>query len=338
MSMCGSRMRLPFVVAALLASTAIPAATLAVAAVSIESWIRCTHGPAIGMPYELEPDDAFPPWNPSSASVLPLYYNEMVSKEGVYHSYGYFTADGYFREVNAYTDNTDSYYDYTNVKVYKFENGERVYIGYEDHEYGEYGEFIDAGFYDQYHDFKIFHGYTSDISPDHDYWYTWDEDTERIVGAAGAVQRIQSRLPIATVFADLGGGLGGNILGGSPQIGPSSPRIDISGGSTPYNPPLNFTGTSYTDQVPDVIGSLRVDQAWGSAQISGALNQIRGGFYGTSGLGSGADKASRGTYSAYYAYYAYYYGDYSGYYGDHSGYYDYYSSYYNYYSSYNDYY
>jgi hypothetical protein len=33
-------------------------------------------------------------------------------------------------------------------------------------------------------------------------------------------------------------------------------------------------------QVPDIVGSLRVDQAWGSAQIAGALHQVRGGFYG----------------------------------------------------------
>jgi hypothetical protein len=33
-------------------------------------------------------------------------------------------------------------------------------------------------------------------------------------------------------------------------------------------------------QVPDIVGSLRVDQAWGSAQIAGALHQVRGGYYG----------------------------------------------------------
>jgi hypothetical protein len=33
-------------------------------------------------------------------------------------------------------------------------------------------------------------------------------------------------------------------------------------------------------QVPDIVGSLRVDQAWGSAQIGGALHQVRAGYYG----------------------------------------------------------
>jgi hypothetical protein len=33
-------------------------------------------------------------------------------------------------------------------------------------------------------------------------------------------------------------------------------------------------------QVPDIVGSLRVDQAWGSAQVAGALHQVRAGYYG----------------------------------------------------------
>ncbi|MEP7030633.1 MAG: porin, partial [Pseudolabrys sp.] len=31
--------------------------------------------------------------------------------------------------------------------------------------------------------------------------------------------------------------------------------------------------------IPDIVGNLRVDQAWGSAQIMGALHDVRAGFY-----------------------------------------------------------
>src|SRR5262245_25543191 len=45
-----------------------------------------------------------------------------------------------------------------------------------------------------------------------------------------------------------------------------------------------LTGVAVGDyaahSVPDIVGSLRVDQAWGSAQISAAAHQIRGGYYG----------------------------------------------------------
>ncbi len=40
------------------------------------------------------------------------------------------------------------------------------------------------------------------------------------------------------------------------------------------------TGDSAANGIPDIVGSLRVDQAWGSAQIAGALHQVRGGYYG----------------------------------------------------------
>ena len=42
-------------------------------------------------------------------------------------------------------------------------------------------------------------------------------------------------------------------------------------------------------QVPDIVGSLRVDQAWGSAQIAGALHQVRAGYYGNNTTGAGAN-------------------------------------------------
>jgi hypothetical protein len=46
----------------------------------------------------------------------------------------------------------------------------------------------------------------------------------------------------------------------------------------------NITGCPIGDyaanQIPDVVGNLRVDQGWGSAQIAGALHQVRAGAYG----------------------------------------------------------
>ena len=44
----------------------------------------------------------------------------------------------------------------------------------------------------------------------------------------------------------------------------------------------NIANVNYGDMaatgIPDVVGSLRVDQAWGSAQIAGALHQLRAGY------------------------------------------------------------
>ena len=84
---------------------------------------------------------------------------------------------------------------------------------------------------------------------------------------------------------------------GSGSIGPMGPATNgyttcgvtliqndntISNSSTTNG--LNATGCGWGDyaaqQVPDIVGNLRVDQAWGSAQISGALHQVRANYYG----------------------------------------------------------
>jgi len=57
---------------------------------------------------------------------------------------------------------------------------------------------------------------------------------------------------------------------------------------TPDAPPgiaaANLTGCATGDyaanQIPDLVANLRVDQGWGSAQIAGALHQVRAGPYG----------------------------------------------------------
>ncbi len=44
-------------------------------------------------------------------------------------------------------------------------------------------------------------------------------------------------------------------------------------------------------QMPDIVANLRIDQAWGSAQIMGALHQVNALYYGTSG-GSALTRAA----------------------------------------------
>jgi len=53
----------------------------------------------------------------------------------------------------------------------------------------------------------------------------------------------------------------------------------------------NFPAAYGGFQSPDIVGNLRADQAWGSAQIMGALHQVNGLYYGTTpGLGHPDDR------------------------------------------------
>jgi hypothetical protein len=50
----------------------------------------------------------------------------------------------------------------------------------------------------------------------------------------------------------------------APQVGVAHGGTNVTAGSDMY----------------DIVGNLRVDQAWGSAQIMGALHEVRGSYYG----------------------------------------------------------
>ncbi len=57
----------------------------------------------------------------------------------------------------------------------------------------------------------------------------------------------------------------------TPDAAPGVPAASVSGC------PI---GDYAANQIPDVVGNLRVDQGWGSAQVAGALHQVRAGDYG----------------------------------------------------------
>jgi hypothetical protein len=55
-----------------------------------------------------------------------------------------------------------------------------------------------------------------------------------------------------------------------------------------------FTGNSYAgDHIPDIVGNLRIDQAWGSAQLGAAVHNINGTYY----TAPAATSAGAGLYS-----------------------------------------
>ena len=82
--------------------------------------------------------------------------------------------------------------------------------------------------------------------------------------------------------------------GGSASQGSGSGSAEARGAMVVDMNSAAFTplgGISYNNEgwkVPDVVGSLRLDQSWGYAQLSGALRDVAGGYYsGVSSAGNG---------------------------------------------------
>ena len=92
-----------------------------------------------------------------------------------------------------------------------------------------------------------------------------EDGTQRRTGDLGCQQRRVQRARI--------GAFPGNVL--------QRPDAGTIGGRD--------VGDYAAHSVPDIVGSLRVDQAWGSAQISAAAHQLRGGWYGNNSTGAGAN-------------------------------------------------
>ncbi|TAK48031.1 MAG: porin, partial [Xanthobacteraceae bacterium] len=57
--------------------------------------------------------------------------------------------------------------------------------------------------------------------------------------------------------------------------------VDLSAGGVPFQVGIGAPTTDQTgNRAPDLTANIRVDQAWGSAQISGALHDVGGNFVG----------------------------------------------------------
>jgi hypothetical protein len=112
---------------------------------------------------------------------------------------------------------------------------------------------------------------------------------------------------VAAYTAQFGGGFSASISAENrrqTQIINASAAATAAGTATGVIGAGSFTATGSTAngagayggwQVPDIIGNLRLDQAWGSAQIMGALHEVNGSYYGTTttltdGAGHPGDK------------------------------------------------
>jgi hypothetical protein len=85
-------------------------------------------------------------------------------------------------------------------------------------------------------------------------------------------------------FEDGGASANGNSTGGTGDRGHLTSNVNIA--------PFALGATSYDNKgwtFPDVVGALRIDQAWGYAQIAAALHDASGGYYGTTLTGAEAN-------------------------------------------------
>ena len=97
---------------------------------------------------------------------------------------------------------------------------------------------------------------------------------------------------VAAYTAQFGNGLSGSLSIEEPRrqvVANASVATSYAVGALPTTDQLHVT-------FPDVVANLRVDQAWGSAQIMGALHNVGGGYYGTTLGGGNCQQGQLGTF------------------------------------------
>ncbi|TXN44846.1 porin [Methylobacterium sp. WL7] len=112
------------------------------------------------------------------------------------------------------------------------------------------------------------------------------------------------------VYSSQNAALRSNLGPGALVFSPGSPVAPIFAGFDAAGNPtgVGFVDTIQRSRIPDIVGVLRSDQSWGSAQLSGALHEVNHGlldsvsFSGTN-LGApvspGNSRPPRGTASAF---------------------------------------
>src|SRR6266404_1973486 len=90
----------------------------------------------------------------------------------------------------------------------------------------------------------------------------------------------------ALAIGALPGPDGTTLFGRNTCVGNPSLLVNDAGGAMLVG---CTTGDYAGTQAPDIVGSLRVDQAWGTVQVAGALHQVRANFYGNDTISSNAN-------------------------------------------------
>jgi hypothetical protein len=75
-------------------------------------------------------------------------------------------------------------------------------------------------------------------------------------------------------------GPNGTFVLGSTLCNSAMVMPDVAPGALPTNVDGCPIGDYAANQIPDVVGNLRIDQGWGSGQVAAAVHQVRAGPYG----------------------------------------------------------
>lgn len=98
-------------------------------------------------------------------------------------------------------------------------------------------------------------------------------DVQFVASAGAAMDPSRNSSNLIAYTASFGSGFSATISIEDPQFR----RLGAIGTTIPYGATADGRGILYNGQgIPDIVGNLRVDQGWGSAQVMAAYHEVRG--------------------------------------------------------------
>jgi hypothetical protein len=102
--------------------------------------------------------------------------------------------------------------------------------------------------------------------------------TSQIIGQGAGTVAAGTAAAAGTAGGVIAGPFGPIFIPATTFLAPNAGSINGSGGGGAAS--TAFTGSGYGGwNVPDIVANLRVDQAWGSAAIAGALHEVNAAYY-----------------------------------------------------------
>jgi hypothetical protein len=113
-------------------------------------------------------------------------------------------------------------------------------------------------------------------------WWVWGYTAQFGGGFSATLaieQRRMNQIIDANCISSTNPSCGAIAPGAFPtSVTAGSPASALSSGSSAQFPGFGAFGG---EQIPDIVGNLRVDQAWGSAQVMGAYHLVNASYYGS---------------------------------------------------------
>jgi Porin subfamily len=145
---------------------------------------------------------------------------------------------------------------------------------------------ITQSFYDFYSSAAVsYRGFVTASDTGDPGWWVWGYTAQLGNGISATIAAEQRRATQICDFSTLAAPNTGLSGAGACQTNGDLSPAQGTGSATGNSAPFGYGGL----QAPDIVGNIRIDQTWGSAQVMAAAHEVNAPYYDSTGVSGGID-------------------------------------------------